>query len=258
MYALKDRVALVTGGTAGIGEAVVRLLSSEGASVVFTGNNVDAGATLTQETGAHFIKHDVTDVGGWAAVADELKRKGRLDIAFVNAGTNTGDSNIEDITPKAWSHIFDVNVTGAMLTCKTAIDVMKNNPEGATGSIIINSSVTAMVGLSEDVTYTATKGALRSFAKSVAVYCGRMNYPIRCNSIHPGITETPNITKAISEADDPAAARTFLENAAVLKRFAQPREIAEFVLYLGSDRASFITGAELVIDGGSTIGFAGV
>lgn len=258
MYELKDHVALVTGGTAGIGEAVVRLLSSEGASVVFTGNNVGAGTALAAETGAQFIKHDVTDAAGWATVGDELARKGRLDIAFVNAGINTGDSNIEDLVPETWSHIFNVNVTGAMLTCKTAIKVMKNNPKGVTGSIIINSSVTAMVGLSEDVTYSATKGALRTFAKSVAVYCGRKNYPIRCNSIHPGITETPNITKAISEADDPAAARAFLENAAVLQRFAEPREIADLVLYLGSNRSSFITGAEVVIDGGSIIGFAGV
>ena len=258
MGELSGKVALVTGGTAGIGEAAVRRMAADGAQVLFTGHNREAGERIAREAGATFHCHDVTDVSRWKLVAELLAAFGRLDIAFANAGINSDDSDIENVSIDAWRHIFATNVDGVMLTCQTAIAAMKHNPGGSSGSIIINSSVTAMAGLPGDVAYTASKGALMSLAKSIAVHCGRAGLNIRCNSIHAGITETPNITRAIEAAEDPHAARAFLAGAAPIGRLGRAEEIADLVAYLGSDRSSFVTGAAWIIDGGATAGFPGV
>jgi len=252
------KVALVTGGTNGIGEAVVRGLANNGAKVVFTGNNTTAGEKIAAETNAVFVRHDVSDVAGWQQVMDVVAEQGRLDIVFANAGINTGDSDIEDLELDAWNRIFEINSTGVMLTCKYAIAAMKKNPGGSSGSIIINSSVVGILGLPDDVTYTATKGAVRALSKSIAVHCANRSYNIRCNSIHPGVIETPNIINAIEQAEDPAAARTYLEGSSPLKRLGMVTEIADLVMFLASERSSFITGSEMVIDGGATAGFSGV
>lgn len=258
MGELQGKVALVTGGTAGIGEAAVRRFAAEGARVCFTGGNAAAAERIAADTGATFVRHDVGDEAGWQRVADLLRRWGRLDAAFANAGINHGDSDIETVRLDAWRKIFGVNVEGAMLTCQTAIALMKENQGGSSGSIIINSSVAATAGLPGDVAYTASKGALLSMTKSIAVHCARAGYSIRCNSIHAGITETPNIQRAIAAAEDPEAARAFLAAAAPIGRLARPSEIADLACYLASDRSAFVTGASWVIDGGATAGFPGI
>ena len=256
---LRGKVALVTGGTSGIGEACVRRFAADGAQVAFTGSNRVAADRISSETGAMFVAHDVADAARWPeamkAIAD---RYGRLDIAFANAGVNSGDSDIETIDLQVWRRIIDVNLTGTMLTCQHSIAAMKRNPGGSSGSIIINSSVCGMVGLPDDVTYTATKGAVRLLTKSVAVHCARKGLNIRCNSIHPGIVDTAVMQRAMQESGDPAAARAFLEKASPLNRLGRPEEIASLVAFLASDAASFITGSEYVIDGGSIAGFPGV
>jgi NAD(P)-dependent dehydrogenase (short-subunit alcohol dehydrogenase family) len=255
----KSKVVLVTGGTSGIGEAAVRRFAADGAGVVFTGSNRQAADRISADTGAVFVPHDVADVAGWSTVVDTIsKRFGRLDVAFANAGINTGDSDIEQLQLDAWRRILDVNVTGTMLTCQHSIALMKKNPGGSSGSIIINSSVTGIVGLPDDVTYCTSKGAIRLLAKSVAIHCARRKLNIRCNSIHPGITETAVMQRAMEASGDAAAARAFLEKASPLNRLGRPEEIADLVAYLASDGASFITGAEYVIDGGSIAGFPGV
>jgi len=255
----QGKVVLVTGGTSGIGEATVRRFARDGAKVVFTGSNKAAADRIVSETGGTFIAHDVADAGRWASVSETILRlHGRLDVAFENAGINAGDSDIEQVKLEAWERIMAVNVTGTMLTCQHSIALMKQNPGGSSGAIIVNSSVTGMVGLPGDVTYTTSKGAVRLLAKSVALYCARQKLNIRCNSIHPGITDTAVMQRAMQESGDPAAARAFLEKASPLNRLGRPEEIADLVAYLASDGASFITGAEYVIDGGSISGFPGV
>ena len=256
---LKDKVALVTGGTNGIGEAAVRGFIAEGAKVVFTGRNEAAAEKICRDTGAVFVKHSVEDADGWAevmaAIADNY---GRLDIAFANAGIHHGDSDIETVPLDVWKMIIDVNLTGAMLTCQNAIAVMKKNPEGSGGSIIINSSINGILALAGDVAYSTTKGALRLLAKSTGVHCAKEKLNIRCNTIHPGVIETPLIKGAIAGAPDPKAAQDMLENVAPMGRLGQSHEIVSLVTFLASDEAKFITGAEMVIDGGSTAGLSGV
>ena len=254
-----SRVVLITGGTSGIGEAAVRRFSADGAQVVFTGSNRAAADRICAATDAVFVAHDVSDAAGWRQVVDTISsRFGRLDVAFANAGVNSGDSDIEQVELDAWRRILDINVTGTMLTCQHSIGLMKQNPGGSSGSIIINSSVTGMVGLPDDVTYCTSKGAIRLLAKSVAMHCAKRKLNIRCNSIHPGITDTAVMQRAMEASGDPAAARAFLEKASPLNRLGRPAEIADLVAYLASDGASFITGAEYVIDGGSIAGFPGV
>jgi 3(or 17)beta-hydroxysteroid dehydrogenase len=256
---LEGKVALITGGTSGIGAGAVRRLTSEGAQVVFTGSNAEAAATISAETGATFRAHRVQEADSWAAVMDEIRTThGRLDIAFANAGVESGDGSVESITVEGWSSILDVNLTGVMLTAKAAVAAMKDNPSGATGSIIINSSMNAHRAMGNFMAYSVTKAAVVALTKSIAVHCGNQGYKIRCNAILPGVVETDMIRGVINRAPDPAAARAQFEGMAPLKRMAQVDEIAGLVAYLASDEAAFISGSEYVIDGATTAGMMGV
>lgn len=259
MRRLEGKVALVTGGTNGIGAATVRRFAAEGAQVVFTGRNPDAGRLVAEESGGHFHAHSVEDRPGWDGLMAMIKdRFGRLDIAFANAGIEGGDTNIEGISLEAWDRIVEINLTGPMLTAQHAIALMKQNPGGSSGSIILNSSMNGILALGGNVGYSTTKGALRLLAKSIAMHCANTGTTIRCNTIHPGVVETAIIEEAIAGAPDPAVARKTLEGLAPLKRMAKLEEIAGLVAYLASDEAAFVTGSEYVIDGGSTAGINGV
>ena len=145
---LQGKVALITGGTNGIGKAAVQGMTREGARVVFTGNNVEAGNQIASGTGATFIQHAVQDVQGWEAVKAAIRdQHGRLDVTFSNAGTNAGDSDIETVEVDAWKNLVDINLTGMMLAIKASIELMKANPDGSGGSIILNSSINGMLAL---------------------------------------------------------------------------------------------------------------
>jgi NAD(P)-dependent dehydrogenase (short-subunit alcohol dehydrogenase family) len=256
---LDGKVALVTGGTSGIGAGAVRRLAAEGAQVLFTGSNAEAAAALCAETGATFRAHRVQEADSWAALMDEIKTKyGRLDIAFANAGMEAGDGSVESITLEGWQGVLDVNLTGVMLTAKAAIGLMKDNPGGATGSIIINSSMNAHRAMGNFMAYSVTKAAVVALTKSVAVHCGNQGYKIRCNAILPGVVETPLIINLIDKSGDPAVARGAYEGMSPLKRMARVDEIAGLVAYLSSDEAAFISGSEYVIDGATTAGMMGV
>lgn len=256
---LSGKVALITGGTSGIGAGAVRRLTVEGASVIFTGSNAEAAAKLCTETGATFRAHRVQEADSWAALMDEIRTThGRLDIAFANAGVEAGDGSVESVSLDGWSNILAVNLTGVMLTTQAAIGLMKDNPEGPTGSIIINSSMNAHRAMGNFVAYSVTKAAVVALAKSTAVHCGNQGYRIRCNAILPGVVETDLIQGVINRAPDPVAARGQFEGMAPLKRMAGVDEIAGLVAYLASDEAAFISGSEYVIDGATTAGMMGV
>ena len=256
---LEGKVALVTGGTSGIGAAAVRRLVAEGAKVAFTGSKAEAAAALCEETGASFHAHRVQDAAAWPTLIDAiLTAHGRLDIAFANAGTESGDASIEDVTMAGWDNVVAVNQTGVMLTVQHAILAMKRNPEGPAGSIVINSSMNAVRPLGNYVAYSMTKAAVCALARSAAVHCAGAGYKIRVNAILPGVVETEMIRSVMNAQPDPAAARAMFEGMAPMKRMAQLHEIAGLVAYLASDEAAFISGSEYAIDGATTAGMMGV
>ncbi|MBB3957307.1 SDR family oxidoreductase [Novosphingobium sediminicola] len=255
---LEGKVALVTGGTSGIGAGTVRRLAAEGAKVVFTGSKAEIGEALAAQVGGLFVSHRVEDAEAWPALIDKvMEAYGRLDIAFANAGTEQGDASIEDVSIEAWSRLVGINQTGVMLTVQHAIRAMARN-EGATGSIIINSSMNAARPLGNYVTYSTTKAAVVALAKSAAVYCGQKKYRIRVNAILPGVVETDLIRNIMESMPDPAAVRAIYEGMAPLNRMARVEEVAGLVAYLASDEAAFVSGAEITIDGATTAGMMGV
>lgn len=256
---LKGKVALVTGGTSGIGAGTVRRLAAEGARVAFTGSNTQAAEKIARETGASFHPHRVELAETWPALMDAIQaRYGRLDIAFANAGMEVGDGSVESISFEGWNRIVAVNLTGVMLTCQAAVRLMRQNAGGPTGSIIVNSSMSAYRPMGNFVAYSTTKGALIALTKSVAMHCANQGLKIRCNSIHPGVVETDMIRGVIDRSPDPTAARAQFEGMAPLKRMARVEEVAALVAFLASDEAAFISGSEYLIDGATTAGMMGV
>lgn len=259
MERLGGKVALVTGGTSGIGAATVERLVKEGAKVVFTGSNAEAAAKVEADTGAIFRSHRVEDASAWDTLMAEMEAEyGRLDIAFANAGTEAGDASVEDIGIDAWNHIVGVNQTGVMLTVQHAIRAMAKNPQGPSGSIIVNSSMNAHRAMGNYAAYSVTKAAVVALVKSAAIHCAGKGYKIRVNAILPGVVETDMIRGVIDRSPDPAAARAAFEGMAPMKRMAQLDEVSALVAFLASDEAGFISGADYVIDGATTAGMMGV
>lgn len=256
---LEGKVALVTGGTSGIGAGTVERLAAEGAKVVFTGSNRAAAEKLCAATGGRFIAHDVTKAEAWPGLMEQITAEyGHLDISFANAGTESGDASVEAISIEGWNNVVGVNQTGVMLTVQHAIRAMKNNPEGPTGSIIVNSSMNAHRAMGNFVAYSVTKAAVVALVKSAAVHCGNQGYRIRVNAVLPGVVETAMIGNLIDTSGDPAATRAAYEGMSPLKRMARVDEIAGLVAWLASDESAFVSGAEYVIDGATTAGMMGV
>lgn len=259
MKRLEGKVALVTGGTSGIGAGTVERLRTEGAIVVFTGSNQAAADTLCAASGAEFIQHDVTNAAAWDGLMGEvLRRYGRLDIAFANAGTENGDGSIEDISIEGWNNVIGVNLTGVMLTVQHAMRAMARNPDGPTGSIIVNSSMNAHRAMGNFVAYSVSKSALIALVKSAAVHSGNKKYRIRVNAILPGVVETAMIVGLIDKSADPAATRGAYESLSPMGRMASVEEVAGMVAWLASDEARFCSGSEFTMDGASTAGMNGV
>lgn len=256
---LAGKVALVTGGTSGIGAATVSRLAAEGAQVIFTGSNAEAAEAVSAHSGAVFRRHRVEDEAGWQRLmAEIISDYGGLDIAFANAGTEAGDASVEDISLEAWNHIIGVNQTGVMLTVQHAVRAMARAGKGAAGSIIVNSSMNAHRAMGNYLAYSVTKAAVVALVKSAAIHCASQGYAIRVNAILPGVVETDMIRGVIDRSPDPQAARSMFEAMAPMKRMAQLSEVSALVAFLASDEAAFISGADYVIDGASTAGMMGV
>ena len=252
MGRVDGKVALVTGGTSGIGLAAAGLLADEGAKIVLTDleePRTGPAASLAQR--ARFHKLDVTRENEWIAVTDAVVSElGRLDILVNSAGVSLL-KDIEATTLDEWRHLMAVNLDGTFLGCKHAVRVMK---ERRGGSIVNMSSVAGLVGAANLAAYSASKGGVRLLTKSVALHCARKGYNIRCNSVHPSFAETPMLQSMIAAARDPRKLEASYAKAAPLGRLAKPIEIARTILFLASDESAFTTGAELVVDGGLTAG----
>ncbi|MBS0223625.1 MAG: SDR family oxidoreductase [Proteobacteria bacterium] len=251
MSELSERVAIVTGGASGIGAASARLLQDAGATVIV------ADIQDAKDAVGRFVRHDVASEESWKALlADVLGREGRLDILVNNAGISGGSGNVETTTVADWQRVQAINSDGVFLGCKYAIDGMKkttaSKPESK-GSIVNISSIAGLVSGAGSIAYTASKGAVRLLTKSVALYCAEKKYAIRCNSVHPGGVDTA-IFNPLWQAVGHEQGKAFVGSRHPIGRMAEPSELAEVVLWLASDRSSFVTGAEIVADGGITSG----
>ena len=247
MGRLEGKVALISGAARGQGEAEARLFANEGAKVVFgdildmEGEKVEAEIN---ETGgeAKYIHLDVTNESEWeTAVKESVNSYGKLDILVNNAGISIG-KNVEETTLEEWDLVQDVNSKGVFLGTKAAIPAMR---ESGGGSIVNISSIAGLVGIASDP-YVASKGAVRLLPKSTAVQYGPEN--IRCNSVHPGFIETEMIRGILSNSEERAKRLAITP----LGIFASAHDIALAVLFLASDESRYMTGSELVIDGGIT------
>lgn len=247
---LAGKVAVITGGASGIGAATVRRFREEGAEVVVADVQVDLGSKVAADTGATFQQLDVTSETQWAALmALVQKRFGRLDILFNNAGVLGGGKSIETMDAATWARVIGINQTGVMLGCQHGIALMRRNPGGSSGSIINTASTASYAGLANDLAYCTTKAAVRVLTKSVAAWCAQNRTNIRCNSIHPGPTETPIFSQALPPGMDLAPVMQIVGNMSPSGRMGKPEEVAALVTFLASDDAVYINGSEVLIDG---------
>jgi NAD(P)-dependent dehydrogenase (short-subunit alcohol dehydrogenase family) len=259
------KVALVTGGASGIGAAVCELLAREGASVAVTDIDELRGpelvARIKQQGGeATFWQQDVTSEGRWIEiVAEVVARYGRLDILVSNAGIGIGVPSITQMTLEDWRRQTAINLDGVFLSVKHCLPAMRKGGRG--GSIILMSSLAGLRGAQTLAGYCATKVGVRLFAKAIAMECAAFGDGVRVNSVHPGIIDTPIWGKIPTEAQGrgqnaPIDPEERARLATPFGRAGHAMEIAQGVLYLASDASSYVTGMELVIDGGMNAGGA--
>ena len=247
------KVALISGAGAGIGATSARALAAEGASLVLTDLDEKGVTALAAELGqgntpAIGLRHDVTDEAGWEAVFKAaLARFGKVDIVVNNAGI-AFVGKTEDTTLADWRRMQSVNLDGVFLGTKHAIRAMK----GRGGSIINISSILGIDGLGTAAAYCASKGGVRLFTKAVAIECGEAGYNIRVNSIHPGYIQTRMFETDVAAFGTLEAKKEKVGALHPIGRIGQPEEIAAGIVFLASDESSFMTGSELVIDGGYT------
>ncbi|WP_367295549.1 glucose 1-dehydrogenase [Levilactobacillus yonginensis] len=242
---LKGKVAIITGGVAGIGLGIAECYVREGAKVVVTANhNVDGGKAAVEKFGSDvslFVQMDVATEAGWQKAMDAtLEKFGKLDILVNNAGIGGVNGAIEDLSLADWQSVIDVNLTANFLGEKVAIKAMKETND-AKGSIINVSSVAGLVGLPFAPAYSASKGGSRMLTHATALNLAQRHVDIRVNSVHPGWIDTSIV---------PAAAKEQIIKSIPVGHMGKPEDIGEVCVYLGSDESHFANGAEFTVDGG--------
>jgi len=248
MGRVSGKVALVTGGSMGMGESHCQLLAREGAKIIVTDIAVEPGEAVAKaicDAGgeAVFLRHNVASETEWIAVVDQaMGTFGKIDILVNNAGIVIFKPNDETTTAE-WDRVMSINSTGVFLGCKHIVPAMK---KAGGGSIVNISSISGMVGMVSQAAYQASKGAVRMLTKSCAVDYAKYN--IRVNSVHPGAVRTP----ILNALGDDTSMIDELVSTTIMKRMADPIELSYAVLLLASDESSYMTGSELVVDGGWT------
>ena len=245
MAKLEGKIALITGGTSGIGLATAKQFVREGAFVFITGRRqpeLDAAVRELEEQ-AIGVQGDVSSLADLDRLFAKIKsEKGRLDILFANAGI-ARYARLGEISEELYDSIFNINVKGVLFTVQKALPLM---PDGA--SIILNASIVATKGFSSNSVYSATKAALRSFARTWTTDLKERR--IRVNAISPGTIDTPGLNDLLASAEAGQERVKMIHSSIPLARFGRPDEIASAVVFLASDDSSYITGAELFVDGG--------
>jgi 3(or 17)beta-hydroxysteroid dehydrogenase len=254
MNRMRGKSAVVTGGALGIGRACALKLAEEGAAVVVTDVDVDQGSHVAAEIrgrggDALFVEHNVADESQWDHVMKVVvERFKKLDVLVNNAGVALA-KDVEHTTLEEWRRLMSINLDGVFLGTKHAIQAMKT---ARSGSIVNLSSIEGLVGDPNLAAYNASKGGVRLLTKSAALYCAKAGYNIRVNSVHPGYIWTPMVENYLKAQGDVAQGRKLLDSLHPIGHVGEPDDIAYGVLYLASDEAKFVTGTELVIDGGYT------
>ncbi|WP_335949395.1 SDR family oxidoreductase [Salipiger bermudensis] len=250
---LQDKIAVITGAGSGIGHETARRFAREGAVVIVADRNEDAAETVAQElrdTGAvaEAVAFDVSvEAEVKALLVGVVERHGRLDILVNNAGYGIAGT-VADTSVEDWDALFSVNVRGVYLGCKHAVPIFA--AQGG-GIIVSTASGGAIVGIANRAAYTASKGAVSALTRAMAIDHADAN--IRVNCVAPGTIETPYFTEIFAKSPDAGALRKGLEDRQVMGRMGRPEEIANAILFLASDDATFCTGSTLVVDGGWTI-----
>ena len=252
MGRVAGKVALVTGAGLGLGRASSLLLASEGARLVVS----DIDESLAGNTAAEIVeaggealalRHDVSKSDDWSAVMAVVgQRFGRLDVLVNNAGIAIA-RNIEDTSLEEWRRTMAVNLDGVFLGCQEGGKLMKRS---GGGSIINLSSIDGIIGEADLAAYCASKGGVRTLTKAVAVHCAEQRYGIRCNSIHPGYIWTPQTENYLRDLGTLEQEKAKALSRHPIGFLGEPNDIAYMVLYLASDESKFVTGSEMVVDGG--------
>ena len=248
MQRVEGKVCIVTGAASGVGREDALLLAREGAKVVLTDLNEEAGRQVAAEIGenALFIRHDIASESDWQQVIKTtVQHFGRLDVLINNAAI-LAMASIEDTTLELWQKVQKINSDGYFLGCKYAIEAMK---ETGGGSIINMSSVAALGAMPLFCAYSASKGAVAAMTRSIALHCKQQGYRIRCNSVHPDGINTP-MTQALA-GGQPIPQELLDQDP--MNRMCAPRDVANVVLFLAADESRFVNGAEIRVDNAQLI-----
>jgi len=253
---LENQTVFVTGAGSGIGRETAKRCADEGATVVVTDVDSEGGeetvATVENSDrpgGAVFHELDVTDAAAFADVVDAAAAEHGLDAIVNNAGIGQVNTPMEELSLADRDRILDINGKGVWNGCRAAIPQFK---EQGSGAIVNVASLAGVIGQPYAAAYAFTKGGVTKLTRTLAGELGR--HGIRVNAVCPGFTDTPLVEEGLQRRDDPEAAREKLASKYALKRIGDPEEIADAILFLASDEASFVTGHELVVDGGYTSG----
>lgn len=255
MGKLQNKICVVTGGASGIGRGTCQAFAHEGATVLLTDIDCDAAQRAANEIGCAFAELDVRDEAHWERLAGNHPK---IDVLVNNAGVTGFESSIGPHDPEHasmadWRAVHAVNTDGTFLGCRYAIGAMKG---AGTGSIINISSRSGLVGIPGAAAYAASKAAIRNHSKSVALYCAGQGWKIRCNSVHPAAILTPMWEPMLGTGPDRDAKMAALVADTPLKRFGTVEEVAALCVFLASDASAYMTGAELMLDGGLLAGSA--
>ena len=245
MGKLEGKIALITGGNSGIGLATAKQFVKQGAYVFITGRRDAELAAAVKEIGKNVtgVQGDVANLGDLDRLFAQIKReKGKLDIVFANAGV-ARYSPLGTITEEFYDSIFNINVKGLLFTVQKALPLLS---DGA--SIILNASIVASKGFSSNSVYSATKAAVRSFARTWTT--DLKDRSIRVNAVSPGPTDTPGLSDLLNSSETGEQRKKMISTMVPLGRFGRPDEIAKAVVFLASDDSSYVTGIELFVDGG--------